>query len=308
MTESVAVGRIGSWLTMFRLPFHTVGVFPFISGAVLAWSQGAAVNVPVMVLATVAVSLIMLTTYLAGEYYDFEGDSLNRDFNKFSGGSRVLQVGLLPRRYALLTSWAAFGLAVAIGLVIQFYFKTGPFTIPLGAFGLLCGYFYSARPGRWAARGVGETLIGICYGWLTVNTGYYLQAGHFSLMASLASIPIAITIFLVILINEFPDYDSDKATGKRTLVVRHGKDMMAVVYSLLLGLTPLTMLLSRLYGAPPLVGWLTIPVALLAAWNIKAMSRHGYLDDRTLEGICARTIVTNLLIAILFIVGFAVGG
>lgn len=69
---------------------------------VIAWSQGYPFNWGVGILSTLAVILIMLTTYYAGEYYDYETDSLNREYNKFSGGTRVLPAGLIPKG---VSSW-----------------------------------------------------------------------------------------------------------------------------------------------------------------------------------------------------------
>jgi len=201
--------RFKAWAALSRAPFHSVGVFPFLLGATIAWSMGFAIDWAVLILSSFALILIMLTTYLAGEYYDFETDSLNVSYNIFSGGSRVLQMGFIPRRRPLVAAYVSVVGAIIIGLVLQFYYKTGPYTLLLGTFGLFCGYFYTARPIQWSYRGVGEILIAICYGWLSVNAAYYLQTGSFHPVATLVSIPLAISIFLVILINEFPDCSSD---------------------------------------------------------------------------------------------------
>jgi len=293
-----------AWLRLGRPPFHLVGVSPFILGLVIAWSQGYTLNLGVGVLSTLAVVLIMLTTYYAGEYYDYETDSLNRDYNKFSGGTRVLQAGLIPRRYVLLAALLALIMAGIIGLVLQFYFKTGPFTIPLGAFGMLCGYFYTSKPIRWAYRGIGEILIGICYGWLTVNTAYYLQTGAFGLIPTLASIPIGISIFLVILINEFPDYASDRASCKNNLVVRLGRDRAAVLYTGLAMLCFLSIVIGVFAGVPKLMAVLSIVPLALIGRNVLALKRREYHEGQSLEGICSRTLVLNLSTTALYIIAF----
>lgn len=275
---------------------------------VIAWSEGNPIHWGVFLLSTLAVISIMLTTYYAGEYYDYETDSLNQEFNKFSGGSRTVATGLVPRHYALVASYASLAVAVTLGLILQFYYKTGVFTIPLGAFGLFCGFFYSSRPLQWSYRGIGEILIGICYGWLTVNTAYYLQTGHFGLVPTLVSLPIAITIFLVILINEFPDYVADREVGKNNLVVRFGREKMAILYMLLLIASFLAILVGLPFGTPWLAGALSPLVLGLIFFNITAMRGRGYEDRRVLEGICGRTIMINLLISAVYILAFALGG
>jgi len=293
-----------SWLRLSRLPFHTVGVFPFLLGMVIAWSQGYPFNWGVGILSTLAVVLIMLATYYSGEYYDYDTDSLNREYNKFSGGTRVLQAGLVPKKQVLLAALLALAAAGIIGLILQFYFKTGPFTIPLGAFGMLCGYFYTSKPLRWAYRGVGEVLIGICYGWLAVSTAYYLQTGTFGLIPTLASIPISISIFLVILINEFPDYTSDRASGKNNLVVRLGRDRAALLYASLAAICFLSIVLGVLAGIPRLMAFLSvIPLGLIVR-NLLALKKREYRERQALEKICSRTLLLNLGTTALYILAF----
>lgn len=296
--------RLVAWLKLSRIPFHLVGVIPFILGMVIAWSQGYSFQWEVGILSILAVILIMLTTYYAGEYFDYETDSVNREYNKFSGGTRVLQTGIIPRWRVLLAALIVLAAAAVIGLVLQFYFMTGPFTIPLGVFAMLCGYFYTSKPIRWAYRGVGEILIGICYGWLAVNTAYYLQTGTFGLIPTLVSIPIAVSIFLVILINEFPDYASDRASGKNNLVVRFGRERAALLYAILAAICFPVMVLGVLAGVPWLIAVLSvIPLALIVR-NILALKKQEYKEGKSLEKICAITFLLNLAISLSYILVF----
>jgi 1,4-dihydroxy-2-naphthoate polyprenyltransferase len=300
--------RTKAWITLTRPPFHTVGLFPMTLGMFIAWSPDHPLNWAVFALANLAIVLILLVTYLSGEYYDYEGDSLNKDFNTFSGGSRVLQTGLLPRRHALIATYIAFALAIVIGLVIQFRYDTGPYTIPLGAFGLICGYFYSSRPFQWAYRGIGEVLIAICYGWLTINTGYYLQTGEFALLPSLVSIPIGITIFLVILINEFPDYQADMAVNKRNLTVRFGQKKMAMLYAVLVALSLGILFIALPYGLPWLAAVLSVVLLPLVILNIRVITKKGYEQAIALKGLCARTLMLNLGFTLIYIIALTLSG
>lgn len=297
--------RTEAWLTLIRLPFHTVGLFPLTLGMLIAWNMGQPLNWTVFALGNLAIVLILLVTYLAGEYYDYECDSLNNEFNMFSGGSRVLQSGLLPRRHALIGTYIALALAMITGLIIQFRYDTGPLTIPLGAFGLVCGFFYSSRPIQWAYRGIGEVLIAICYGWLTVNTGYYLQTGQFALVPSLVSIPIGITIFLVILINEFPDYQADMAVKKRNLVVRFGRQKMAILYAIMVMLSIGILFIALPYGLPRLAAILSVLLLPLVVLNVRAISKRSYEQAAALQGLCARTLMLNLGFTIIYITAFS---
>ena len=296
--------RISAWFALSRLPFHTVGILPFLLGIVVARSQGYPLNFPVGIISTSAVVLIMLATYYSGEFYDYETDCLNSSFNKFSGGTRVLTHGMIPKEQALIASLLCLVGAAAIALLLFFYFKTGPYTLPLGAFGLVCGFFYSSEPFQWAYRGVGETLIGLCYGWLTVNTGYYLQSRQFDFLPTVVSIPIGISIFLVILINEFPDHASDRVSGKRNLVVRLGREKASWLYATLSAACFVVILLGIFHGVPKIIAAFSVIPLIFITWNLFSIKKREFLGGKPLERLCGRTFVLNLGITFFYIMTF----
>jgi 1,4-dihydroxy-2-naphthoate octaprenyltransferase len=248
------------------------------------------------VLSFVAVILIMWMTYYVSEWCDLEGDCVNRNANLFSGGSKVLVEGLLPPRASLVLGYGCLGAAVIIGLVIFFRHQTGPWTLPLGALGIFSGFFYSNRPFRWAYRGLGEILIGICYGWLPIATGFYLLAGFFNHQVFLLSIPVALSIVQVILLNEFPDEEADRAAGKRNVLVRFGKEKSAdltLCLSILIGLSFIR-LISILRPVPVWLIFLSIIPLFLLLWNFVQMWRGGYRNAKTLETLCRNGLLINL--------------
>jgi 1,4-dihydroxy-2-naphthoate octaprenyltransferase len=50
----------------------------------------------------------------------------------------------------------------------------------------------------------------------------------------IVSLPWFIALPALKIIREFPDYDADRATGKRGLTLRFGRERMAVVYDILI--------------------------------------------------------------------------
>jgi len=298
--------KLRAWLALSRPPFHSVGVLPFILGGVLAWRQGVAFRWDVCAWGILGVVLVMLATYYAGEYWDYAEDSLSArwDPSRFAGGSQVLPRGLLPRHAALWASLASLLLAGGVGLILQLGYRTGPWTIPLGAVGMLGGFFYSTRPVRWVSRGWGELWIAFCYGWLPVAVGYYLQAGKIAPLIHWLAAPIGFTIFNVILLNEFPDYLADLAAGKANLVVRLGRERAARLY----GLTSLgswvAMLLSLGHGVPVRALWFYLPILALSLILVMLVVRGRWRDRATLEGLCAANLAVNLGTTAAYILAF----
>ncbi len=294
---------------MSRPPFHIVGVLPFVLGTVIANRLTGEFGLAVFLLAFFAVIMVMLVTYYNGEYYDIREDKLSAELEKntFSGGSQVIAQSLLPRKFARIGSFIALGIAVIIGLVLQFYFKTGVLTILLGVIGIFLGFFYSNPPLRLVSRGIGEILIGFCYGWLPVAVGFYLQTQSFNSLATWVSIPIGLTIFNVILINEFPDYDADKKFGKKNIVVRLGRQKSGFVYITAVVLTWIFFGLSIFFGAPILCLYCYIPLFLISVFIVISILRKAYLDHKKLEMLCGMTLVINIGITIAYIIGIAYG-
>jgi len=293
-----------SWLTLLRLGATARGVLPFLLGGVIAWSQGFAINWAVLVISTVAVTAVMLMTFLVNEYYDYEGDLLNKEFHKLSGGSRVLPMGLIPRRYSLIAAYVCLLIAGILGLVLQFVFKTGPFTIPLGILALIIGFFYTAPPFKWAYRGWGEVAIWFSCGWLANMTGYYLQTGQFSMVTTLMSFPGATSVFLVILMNEIPDINADRRVGKKNLAVRLGKQKALILFAVLLVLSFVNILIIVPFGVPVMSAFLSVVLIPIIVLNLLALKKQNINDPKVQEGLSLRTMLFDHLITIIYTIAF----
>jgi 1,4-dihydroxy-2-naphthoate polyprenyltransferase len=290
-----------AWWNLSRIPFLSVGVLPLILGFVLAWRWGYKGPFKLYLLSSVAVILIMWMTYYMGEWNDLEGDRINQKFNRFSGGSRVLVKGVLPVWVSALLGYGCLAGALLIGLHIYLTYQTGPWTLLLGGMGIFSGFFYSGKPFRWSYRGLGEMLIGFCYGWLPIATGFYLFAGFFSHQVFLASIPVSLSIFNVILMNELPDEEADRAVGKKNLVVRFGRERMGDLYiglSLLVGLSFIKVM-SMLGGVPLWLSLLSGIPLILILWNLIQVWRGDYRDAKRLELLCRNTLFINLSLAMI---------
>ncbi len=287
---------IRAWVALSRPPFHIVGLLPFILGAVLAWWLGGRFLWEILAWGIAGVVSVMLATYYAGEWWDYVEDSLSgaTHSSPFAGGSQVVQRGLLPREAALWGSFAAVLLALVVGVVLQFGYHTGPWTLPLGIVGLVGGLFYSAQPVRWVRRGWGELWIAFCYGWLTVATGFYLQMGSIAPLVTWVALPIALTIFNVILLNEFLDYWADRAAAKTNLVVRLGRETAAHLYVVVGMGSWCALLLTFGQGVPLGALWILIPTTLFSLIAVVLVLRGRWQQQIVLGRLCAATLVVNV--------------
>lgn len=303
------IGKLRVWLALARLPFHSVGVLPFVLGTVLAWRLQGTFRWDIFLLGTLGVVLIMLATYTAGEYWDIEEDSLSaarKPASRFAGGSGIIPRALLPPRVALATSIGSLALAAGVGVLLQFGYRTGPWTIPFGAIGMLGGFFYSTRPLRWVSRGIGELWIAFCYGWLPVAVAYYLQVGTLDRLIHWLAVPVGLTIFNVIFLNEYPDYEADLAAKKRNLLVRLGRKRGAILYAVVALAACASVFLAVAQGVPFQGLWFYLPILLLSLVLIALVLESRWRNPRILERLCGANIVVNLGTTAVFVLAFGV--
>ena len=255
-----------------------------------------------------AVVLVMSATYFNGEVHDINEDrlSVKLEKNRFSAGTQVLVNGLISPHKVNWVSYLAVGTALLVALVLQFYYRTGFWTVPLGITGVITGFYYSKPPFRWVQRGLGEIFIGYSYGWLPVAVGAYLQTGHIDPLAHWVSLPIICSVFNVILINEFPDYPADIQVNKRNLVVRLGKARGAVIYAAVALIGTITFYMSLAQGLPKTMGLFYLPFAALSCVAIFMMLAGKFKDRRLLERMCLITYLVNLGTCFSYIAGLLI--
>ena len=301
--------RIKYWFLLSRIPFLSVMILPYILGALLSGRLFGIFNWLVFWIGLFGSLLVQLIAHYSGEIYDLPEDRLSVTLEKnfFTGGSGVLVENLIGPRKVKNLIRLVISLAIITGLILQFYFKTGKWTLWLGASGIICAYFYSKPPWRWVNRGIGEIFIAYSFGWLAVNAGFYLQASRFSVLAAWVCLPIACSAANIILINEYPDYPADKQTGKLNLLVRIGKEKVAVLYAWLAACGVGTFFLSLAKGLPEQSVFFYFPVLIISVSLAYQMLKGAYNDRKKLEKLCALTILVNLGTSLSYILGLLFG-
>ncbi|MCK4237384.1 MAG: prenyltransferase, partial [Candidatus Krumholzibacteria bacterium] len=214
------VPRINIWFKEFRAEFLTASVIPVLLATAVARHETGLFDTFLFVMTLAGVVFLHLGTNIANDFFDHlsGNDILNTQYVRpFTGGSRLIQDGLITPRAVIMTSIAFFAAAVIVGIVLTMI--RGPVILLFGLAGIVSGYFYTAPPLRFANRGLGETIVGVNFGLLIVMGTYYVQTGSISGGCIVASLPLTFLVASVILINEFQDSTADALAGKRTLVV-----------------------------------------------------------------------------------------
>ena len=175
-----------------------------------------------MVLAAIVVNHVGLN--MTDDYFDYKHavDTLKPgEKNPYAGGSGVLSSGLLKPAAMFKAFVLCYLITVAIGIYLTFV--RGLPVLAFGLVGVFCSVFYTAPPISFSHHGLGELGLLVNFG-PTIGLGaYFVQTQSLSLEAFLATLPMGIMLFSMIVINEIPDIEEDKKAGKLTLVARYGK-------------------------------------------------------------------------------------
>jgi 1,4-dihydroxy-2-naphthoate octaprenyltransferase len=257
----------------------------FLGGGFLLYAIGAALAPAAIdwrryLIGQGAVTAFQLMTHYANDYFDYEADRANRTPTAWSGGSRVLVEGELPRHVALV---AAIVLA-CIGFATSIFVDGGPLAWPtLGAIFVLA-WAYSAPPLRLCASGFGELDTAIVVTGLVPWLAFYLQAPSLdgAHLVVAAIVPLALLQIAMLIAIEFPDAAGDAATGKLTLVVRLGARRAAKLYIVLTALAYAWLPIAYALGLPAracLAAALPLPIAI---WRI-ARVRGDHRDPSAYE-------------------------
>lgn len=120
------------------------------------------------------------------------------------------------------------GLALLAGLPLAWYGGWPMIAVALVC--ILCAYLYSDGPYPLAAHGWGDVLVLVFFGLVPVGFTCSVQMGFWPPQATLAGLAVGICIDLLLIINNFRDRDQDRASGKKTIIVRFGAEFGLRLY------------------------------------------------------------------------------
>jgi 1,4-dihydroxy-2-naphthoate octaprenyltransferase len=296
------------WLALrtTRLPFLSATIVPVVLGIAIAARQGS-FDLLTAILTVIGASFVQLGLNVANDVFDTAqgADDANVTPTKFSGGSRVIQYGLVSFRQMAGLATIFYVAAGLIGLLLL-ALRGSPALLVIGVVGFIVSIGYTAPPLKFVYRGLGEIAVALGFGPLMLLGAYVVQTrGALSWEPVVASLPIALLVALILYVNEIPDRRGDARAGKRTLPVRLAKPTVIAGYRLaaiaayvilvvgvVLGLLPVTVLLALL----------TIPLALQVSRGLEP----NYDNPYGLMAVMGVNIKVHLYAGLLLLAGYLV--
>jgi 1,4-dihydroxy-2-naphthoate octaprenyltransferase len=268
------------WLIFLatRVPFLTATIVPILLGGMIARVHGES-NWWLWLLCLIGGMAIHLGLNVLNDVSDTTSgaDTVNVNPTMFSGGSRMIQYGLVSLNAMRVASICLYAVGIGIGLFLVA--TRGIELLWIGLAGVFLSVAYTAPPFRLVYRGLGEICVALGFGPIMVLGTYFVITQELTFEAFYASLPVALLIMLVLYVNQIPDKPSDAKAGKNTIVVRLSKAKIVAGYDISMVATYLLIAIGAVAGVMPiytLIALATIPLALKVHKGLASHYEHPY--------------------------------
>ncbi len=225
---------------------------PVLVGTVLAANQ-VQIRRDLFILTLLFSLFIQIGTNYANDYFDFikGADTTDR-----IGPKRAVQQGWIAPKTMLKATLGVFGCALiaAIPLMAVAGIWSLAMALACAAFGIL----YTGGPKPLGYIGLGEILVFSFFGPVAVMGTYFLQTHTIGFLPFLASIPPGLLSAAILLANNLRDENTDRPAGKKTIVVRFGKNFGSWAYVLCIAGSICAALPFSILSAASLLGFVPL--------------------------------------------------
>ena len=290
------------WIVAARPRTVLLSLSGVLMGGFLAYAENPAVNLWTLVFCALTAVLLQILSNLANDYGDYKKgvDNAHR-----TGPERTLQSGVLTERQmrvgiavVLVLCLLTGGLLLLSVILVHASLTTVIVFAALGLAAIAAALLYTLGKRPYGYRGLGDLFCFLFFGWVAVVGTFYLATQTIDFSVLLPATALGCCSNAVLNINNMRDYENDKASGKRILVVKKGLTW-AFGYHVLLMVGPflcLTVFLG-LKHSPwfTYAFWLLFPLFLKDLLTIHKQKERG-APDRLLP----RQVLHTLLLTLAF--------
>jgi len=269
MAKKPLTHRIGNWIRLTRANFLVLSVVVVSAGVTGAVYYRRSIDPITCALTFAGALLTHVSANVMNNYFDYlSGVDAETRKTPFSGGTDVLVDGEISPSSAHSLGLATMAGAALIGLYLLL--RHFWILLPMIAYGAVSIYLYTPYLSRLPAAS--EVIAGTNFGLMALG-GYVIQSGRIDATALAIFSIVSLLVGLLLFLNEFPDADVDRKSGRRHVVILLGRKRSSGVYSALLAATYLLVAWSVVAGVLPftcLVALATVPLALKASRTVAA--------------------------------------
>ena len=289
---------LSDWFRVIRIRFLLASVIAVSAGLALSWWHGVQIDIWYAIMTLGGVLALHASVDLLNDYWDYKRgiDTLTQR-TKMSGGTGVLPEGLLEPTQV----YRAGIIFLIIGGLIGSYFVVidGIIIGLILAFAVLSIYFYSTKI---VDSGLAELFVTV-KGTMIVLGTYFIQSSEINISSIMAGIFVGVLSSLVLFITSFPDYEADKAKGRKTLVIFLGKQKATTMFWIFPIIAYSVLISGIIYEIFPLyciISLAVVPLIIKAGLKLK----QNFDEIPGLVPAMSSTITFSRITGTLFVIGF----
>lgn len=221
---NVPTNSARAWLLASRPKTLTAALIPVIVATALAYNEGVFRLVPAFVCMVFA-SLMQIAANFVNDYFDFLKGTDREDR---LGPERACALGWITPSAMRMGIAVVLVAACLVGLTLLCYGG-----LELVAVGVACVVFCFLYTTLLSYCGFGDVLVLLFFGFVPVLGCYYVQASELSPSTWWCALACGLAINDLLVVNNYRDRDTDRLSGKRTLVVILGEHFGRYFYEFL---------------------------------------------------------------------------
>jgi 1,4-dihydroxy-2-naphthoate octaprenyltransferase len=285
------------WFRAIRIKFLLASIIAVTNGIAINYWMSGEVDLSFALLTYFGILCLHISVDLLNDYSDYKrGIDTNTKRTKFSGGTGVIPDNLINSKLIYMAGI----IFLILGGLVGLYFVTikGIIILILLTFAIISIYFYSTNI---VNAGLGEIFVAI-KGCMIVLGSYYIQSDTINITSVYVGITVGLLSAVILLVTSFPDYNADKNSGRRTLVILMGKKNSVKLFAIIISITYAMIMSGSIIGIIPVysvIGLLSMPFA------VKAISKLRKFNESTqLVSSMSNSIIYSRLCGILLAFSF----
>lgn len=299
---------VAPWIQAVRVQFVPPSFIPVTLAAAIAWARHQVFDPIAFLLVFIGVTVHHFGLNMLDDVLDYL-HAVDRDWgdekNPYTGGSGVLTEGLLTVQDLKRGVVVCYGVTIAVWVWLA-AMKGWPVLL-IGAVGILSSIFYTVPPVKFAYRGFGELGLLVNFGPVLVMGSYYVQRQTLDVEPLIVSLVSGFLMWSMIVINEIPDYEEDRRSGKMNLVARFGRETGVILYGAGLLCAFGTLAGAVLFGMAPLPLLLGLAALPTAFQSVRILKEH-YRDRLQVIPANIAIIKVYLITGVALIAGYLIHG
>jgi 1,4-dihydroxy-2-naphthoate octaprenyltransferase len=287
------------WTRAIRIKFLLASIIAVTNGIAISYWKTGELDFVYALLTYFGIICLHISVDLLNDYWDFKrGIDTNTKRTKYSGGTGVIPENLINSKLI----YCAGVIFLILGGLIGLYFVTikGIIILILLIFAIISIYFYSTNI---VNAGLGELFVAI-KGSMIVLGSYYIQSDQIDLTSIYVGIIIGLLSAVVLLVTSFPDYEADKKSGRRTLVIVMGKENSIKLFITIVTITYAMIIGGSIFNVMTIfstIALLSLPFAFKAALKLRRFN-----ETSELVSSMANTIIYSRICGVLLAISFII--